>query len=73
MANVSTILGFVMATLTVQTVQTKLIALLQHVKIKVYGIVAMANVFLHHMYVMVHLSSVTQVGLLTVLMAQTKV
>tara|TARA_Y100001960_G_scaffold267253_1_gene291418 strand:- start:272 stop:670 length:399 start_codon:yes stop_codon:yes gene_type:complete len=65
--------GYAMATLTVQTVQTKLIALLQHVKIKVYSIVAMANVFLHHMYAMVHLSFVTQAGLLTVLMVQTKV
>ena len=67
------ILGFAMVTLTGQTVQTKLIELLQHAKIKVYGIVAMANVLTQDGFAMVHLSSVTQVGLLTVLMAQTKV
>jgi hypothetical protein len=42
------------------------------VKTKVYGIVAMANVFLHLMYVMDQVNFVTQDGLLTVLMAQMK-
>jgi len=42
------------------------------VKIKDYGIVAMANVFLQVMFVMDHLNSVTQAGVLTVLMAQMK-
>ena len=42
-------------------------------KIKDYGIVAMANVFLNLMYVTVHLNSVTQDGVLTVVMAQMKV
>ena len=42
-------------------------------KTKVYGIVAMDNVFQHHMFVMVQVSLVTQAGVLTVLMAQMKV
>ena len=42
------------------------------VKTKVYGIVAMANVFQHPMYVMAQVNSVTQVGLLTVPMVQMK-
>jgi hypothetical protein len=42
------------------------------VKTKDYGIVEMGNVFQHHLYVMAHLSSVTQDGLLTVPMAQMK-
>ena len=42
-------------------------------KTKVYGIVAMANVFLHHMYVMDQLIPVMQVGVQTVQMAQMKV
>jgi hypothetical protein len=61
---------FVMATLTVQTAQMKVIVLLHHVKIKVYGIVAMANVSQADMFVMAQLIPVTQVGDLTVLMAQ---
>ena len=41
-------------------------------KIKDYGIVAMANVFLHLMYVMDQVNSVTQAGVLTVQMVQMK-
>jgi hypothetical protein len=73
MANVFMILGSVMVGQTVQTVVMKLIVLLKHVKIKVYGIVAMANVFHLVMYVMDQLIPVMQVGVLTVLMAQMKV
>jgi hypothetical protein len=73
MVNVSMVHGHVMALLTVLTVQTKLTVVnLHHVKIKVYGIVAMANVFQHHMYVMDQVNSVTQAGVLTVSMAQMK-
>jgi hypothetical protein len=64
---------FVMASQTVQTVLMKLIVLLKHVKIKVYGIVAMANVFQHHMFVMDQLIPVMQVGVQTVTMVQMKV
>ena len=39
---------------------------------KVYLTVVMANVFQHHMFVMVQVNSVTQAGVLTVLMAQMK-
>jgi len=42
------------------------------VRNKVYGIVAMVNVFLHGMYVMAHQNGVTQAGVLTVLMVQMK-
>ena len=45
--------GHVMAGMTVLMVQTKLIVLLNLVKTKVYGIVAMANVYLQVGYVMV--------------------
>jgi hypothetical protein len=62
-----------MTTQTVQTVLTKLIALLHHVQIKVYGIVAMANVFQHHIFVMDLLIPVMQVGVQTVIMVQMKV
>ena len=72
MVSVSMAHGHVTAMVTVPMAQTKLIVLLHHVKTKVYGIVAMANVFQHHMYVMAQVNSVTQVGLLTVLMAQMK-
>jgi len=65
--------GNVMAGMTVVTVQTKLIALLQHVKNKAYGIVVMANVFLKVGFAMDQLIPVTQAGVLTVLMAQMKV
>ena len=46
--------------------------LLKHVKIKVYGIVAMANVFQHLMFVMAQMNSVMLDGVLTVLMVQMK-
>ena len=42
------------------------------VKIKVYGIVAMANVSPQAMFVMAHLNSVTRDGVLTVPMVQMK-
>ena len=64
--------GHVTAMVTVLMAQTKLIVLLHHVKTKVYGIVVMANVFQHHMYVMAQVNFVTQAGLLTVPMAQMK-
>ena len=71
--NVFLELGNVMVGVTVLMVQMKLIALLQHVKIKVYGIVVMANVSQHHMYVMDQLILVMQVGVQTVQMVQMKV
>jgi len=46
--------------------------MLPHVKIKVYGIVAMANVSQQAMYVMAQVNFVTQVGVLTVPMVQMK-
>jgi hypothetical protein len=65
--------GHVTVMVTVLMVQMKLTVVnLNHVKTKVYGIVAMANVFQYHMYVMDQVNSVTQDGVLTVLMAQTK-
>ena len=64
--------GHVTVMLTVLTAQMKLIVLLHHVKTKVYGIVAMANVFLHPMYVMAQVNFVTQAGLQTVPMVQMK-
>jgi len=64
--------GHVTVVVTALMVLTKLIVLLHHVKTKVYGIVAMANVFQHHMYVMAQVNFVTQAGVLTVLMAQMK-
>jgi len=69
---VSMVHGHVMAGVTVLMAQTKLIVLLKHVKTKVYGIVAMANVFQHPMYVMDQVNFVTLDGVLTVLMAQMK-
>ena len=50
----------------------KLIAYLNLVKIKDYGIVVMASVFQQVMFVMAHLSFVMLIGVLTVLMAQMK-
>ena len=41
-------------------------------KIKVFGIVVMVSVFLHHTFVMDQLIGVTQVGVLTVIMEQMK-
>jgi len=64
--------GHVTAMVTVQMAQMKPIVLLQHVKTKVYGIVEMANVSQHHMYVMAQVNYVTQAGVLTVPMAQMK-
>jgi hypothetical protein len=72
MASVSMVHGSVMDMQTVQMVVMKLTVLLHHVKTKVYGIVAMANVSQHHMYVMDQVNFVMQVGVLTVLMAQMK-
>jgi len=69
---VSMVHGHVTVMVTVLMVQTKLTVLLHHVKTKVYGIVVMANVFLHHMYVMAQVNFVTQAGVLTVPMAQMK-
>ena len=64
--------GPVMVQQTAMMAQMKLTVLLHHVKTKVYGIVAMANVFQHHMYVMAQVNFVTQAGVLTVLMVQMK-
>jgi len=64
--------GHVTAMVTVLMAQTKLIVLLHHVKTRVYGIVVMASVSQHVMYVMAQVNSVTQAGVLTVLMAQMK-
>jgi hypothetical protein len=64
--------GHVTVMVTVLMAQTKLIVLLHHVKTKVYGIVVMANVFQHHMYVMAQVNFVTQAGVLTVIMVQMK-
>ena len=64
--------GHVTAMVTVLMAQMKLTVLLHHVKTKAYGIVAMANVFQHHMYVMAQVNFVTQAGVLTVPMAQMK-
>jgi hypothetical protein len=64
--------GHVTAMVTALMAQMKLTVLLLHVKTKVYGIVVMANVFQHHMYVMAQVNSVTQAGVLTVLMVQMK-
>ena len=65
--------GHVTVMVTVLMAQMKPIVLLQHVKTRVYGIVVMANVSPQVMYVMDQLTPVTQVGVLTVLMAQMKV
>jgi len=64
--------GHVTVMVTALMAQMKPSVLLHHVKTKVYGIVVMANVSQHHMYVMAQVNSVTQVGVLTVLMAQMK-
>ncbi len=64
--------GPVMARQTAMMAQMKPTVLLHHVKTKVYGIVAMANVFQHHMYVMAQVNFVTQAGVLTVPMVQMK-
>jgi len=64
--------GHVTAMVTAPMAVMKPIVLLHHVKTKVYGIVAMANVFLHPMSVMAQVNSVMLAGVLTVLMAQMK-
>jgi hypothetical protein len=73
MDHVSMTSGNVMAGQTVPMAQTKLIALLNHVKIKDYGIVAMASVSQRAMFVMAQVNFVTQAGVQTVPMARTKV
>jgi len=65
--------GHVMVQQTVMMAQMKpIVAILHHVKTKVCGIVAMANVFQHHMYVMDQVNFVTLDGVLTVPMVQMK-
>ena len=64
--------GHVTAMVTVLMAQMKPIVLLHHVKIRVYGIVAMASVSQHPMYVMAQVNFVMQAGVLTVPMAQMK-
>jgi hypothetical protein len=61
-----------MAGLTVQMVQMRLIVL-HHAKTKDYGIVVMASVSQHHMFVMDLLIPVMQVGVQTVQTAQMRV
>ena len=66
-------LGNVMYTIvTVLAVKMKPIVALLLVKIKDYGIVAMANVFHQAMFVMDQVNFVTQAGVLTVPMVQMK-
>jgi len=65
--------GHVTVGVTVQMALMKLIVLLYHVKIKVCGIVAMANVFQQVLFVMDQLIPVMQVGVLIVQMVQMKV
>jgi len=65
--------GHVTVMVTVLMAQMKPTVLLHHVKTKVYGIVVMASVSQQVMYVMDQLTPVTQVGVLTVPMAQMKV
>ena len=72
MVSVSMAHGHVMVLLTAMMAQMKLTVLLHHVKTKVYGIVAMASVSQHHMYVMAQVNFVTQAGVLTVPMVQMK-
>jgi hypothetical protein len=62
-----------LVTCAAYVVVEKAILNLHHVKTKVYGIVVMANVSHQVMYVMDQLTPVTQVGVLTVIMAQMKV
>ena len=69
---VSMVHGHVTAMVTVLMAQMKLTVLLHHVKTKVYGIVVMANVSQHPMYVMDQLNFVMALGVLTVPMAQMK-
>ena len=64
--------GPVMVRQTAMMAVMKLTVLLHHVKTKVCGIVAMANVFHQVTFVMDQVNFVTQDGVLTVLMAQMK-
>jgi len=64
--------GNVITGMTVLTVQMKLTVHLHHVKTRVYLTVAMASVSQLHLYVMDQVNSVTQAGVLTVLMAEMK-
>ena len=73
MAVVSMTPGHVTVMVTVLMAQMKPTVHLHHVKTRVYGMVVMASVFQHHMYVMAQVNSVTQAGLQTVPMAQMKV
>ena len=72
MVAVSMAHGHVTAMVTALMAVMKPIVLLHHVKTKVYGIVVMANVSQHHMYVMAQVNFVTQAGVLTVPMVQMK-
>ena len=65
--------GSAMVGMTVQVLMMKQIAAQHHVKTKVYGIVAMANVSQHHTFVMDQLILAMQVGVQTVRMVQMKV
>jgi hypothetical protein len=64
--------GNVMVGQTAQMAQMKLTVKSLHVLIKDYGIVAMANVSLHHMYVMDLLNLAMLDGVLTVQTVQMK-
>jgi len=72
MASVFMTLGSVMDGMTVQTVQMNMTVFLHHVKTKVYGIVAMANVSQRAMFVMAQVNLAMPAGVLTVQMAQTR-
>jgi hypothetical protein len=56
----------------VVAVHLMMMVVIQLVKIRAYGIVAMANVFQEAMYVMVQMNSAMPDGVLTVPMAQMK-
>ena len=72
MVSVFMIAGHVMVRMTAMMAVMKPTVVAHLVKTKVYGIVAMANVFQHHMYEMAQVNFVTQAGVLTVLMVQMK-
>ena len=69
---VSMALGPVTDMVTALMAQMKPIVAIHLVKTKVYGIVVMASVSQQVMYVMAQVNSVTQAGVLTVLMVQMK-
>jgi hypothetical protein len=60
-------------TVTLVTVTVVEVMTVAVVVLMISGIVAMVNVFQQAMFVMAHLNSVTQAGVLTVLMVQMKV